>query len=85
MTVACTYELLHLTAHGLVTLGGGGSQVMGTPVDITVEGTIIAVESLDDAQRLLCGGRIVEVNQRVAVDLGGEDGKLGAEIHIFYK
>ena len=77
-------KLLHLTAHGLVAFRGRGSKVVGTAVDIAVECAVVVVEGLDDAQRLLCGGRIVEVDQRMTVDLLLKDRELGTKIHFFF-
>jgi hypothetical protein len=48
VTVAGVDEGLHLTAHGLIALRSGSGEVVGTAVDITVEGSVVAVESLDD-------------------------------------
>ena len=83
LVVAGIDEGLHLTAHGLVAVGGGSRKMMGAAMDIAIEMTIVVVDSLDDTQRLLRSGGIVEVDQRMAVDDGIEDGDLGSDVHFF--
>ena len=80
--VAGLDERLHLTAHRLISFGSLGGQMMGSAMDVAIERTIVAVESLDDPQRLLGGGSIVEIDQRMSVDGDIKDGKLGAEIVV---
>ena len=43
VAVAGIDELLHLTAYSFVTFGGSGSQMVGTAMDIAVEGAVVVV------------------------------------------
>ena len=69
MAMAGIDKLLHLTADSLVAVGGLGGQMVRPAVDVGVEVEVIVVQGIDDRERLLRGGRIVEVDERVAMHL----------------
>ena len=56
-----------------VGVGGGAGEVVGAAVDVRVERLVIMARGVHHRARLLGGGGVVEVNQRVAVDLAVED------------
>jgi hypothetical protein len=49
---------------------------MHPTVNVAVLVEVIVTLTLDDAQRLLRGGGIVEIDQRLAIDLLVKDGEL---------
>ena len=49
-------------------------------VDVGVVLAPVAIQRLDHRERLLCGGAVVEVGERLAVDLPSEDRELGADL-----
>ena len=59
-----------------VGLGRLLAQVMHPTVDVAVLVQVIVALALNDAQGLLRGGGIVEINQGLAIDLLVEDGEL---------
>ena len=66
--------------HGLtsmfVGLGRLLAQVMHSTVDVAVLVQVIVALTLDDAQRLLSGGGIVEIDQGLAINLLVKDREL---------
>ena len=68
-----------------VSLGRLLAQIMHPSVDVAVLMQVVVSLAVDDTQRLLRGGRIVEIHQRLVVDLLVKDGELVpycVDIHI---
>ena len=81
----------HLAAVGAEVRGDGRpgplverGRLLGEGVDPAVDVGVVlapvAVERLDHRQRLLGGRAVVEVGERLAVDLAGEDRELGPDL-----
>src|SRR5262249_17255578 len=68
-------------APGLLVEGG---RLLGEGVDAAMDVgvllPVIAIEGVDHRQRLLGGGAVVEVGERLPVDLAGEDGELRTDL-----
>ena len=69
----------HILTRFLEFLGGFIGQGVKAPVHIGVGGTIDAGHALDDEFRLLGRGRIVQIDQRPAIDLALQDREFGAD------
>ncbi len=70
-------------ARVLVLLGRGVGEIVQPAVHVGVLEAIDVIHRLDDGARLLGGGRVVEVDERLAVDLAVENGKIGADaLHV---
>ena len=61
-------ESLHGLAGVFIGFGGLGGQIMGATVYVAVERCVVAAQCVDDRLGLLCGGCVVEINQRLVVD-----------------
>ena len=71
-------EVCHGLASVFVSLGGLLAQVMHATMDVAILVQIIVALTLDDVQRFLRSGGIVEIDQGLAVDLLVEAGELGS-------
>ena len=71
-------KIRHCLAGVFVGFGRLLAQIMHPAVDVAVLVQVIVPLSVDDAQRLLRGGSIVEIDQRLAINLLVENGDLGA-------
>jgi hypothetical protein len=69
-------EGAHLLARVLIGLGRGVGEVMQSAMHIGVFGGVGAGEPLQHRVRLLRRGGVVEIDERLAVHLHGEDGKI---------
>ena len=69
----------HAFARGFVGAGGAIAQFVNAAVDIGVVVLVVAADGIEDGARLLRGGGVVEVDERMAVDLLIEDREVGAE------
>ena len=65
----CVDEIRYGLAGVFVCLGRFLAQIMHTSVDVAVLVQIIVALALNDAQRFLRGGGIVEIDQRLSVNL----------------
>jgi len=65
-------------AGGFVAVGGLLRETVDAAVDVGVDGGVSVGDGIDDAARLLRGGGIVEIDQRAAIHLAGEEGKVGS-------
>ncbi len=72
-------EAADLAAGVLVGLGGLFGQGVDAAVDVGVVAPVVVVHGLDDRLGFLGGGGVVQVDQGLAVDLAGQDGKVGAD------
>ena len=75
-------------AGGFVGSGGLLRKMMGAAMDVGVGLLVVGAGNVEDGGGLLDGGGVVEVDEWLAVNLGGEDGKLVAngvwvERHVF--
>ena len=76
-------ELPHLVARGFVGLGCALAQKMHAAVNIGVERGVVMRLAVDHAVRLLTGGRVVEIDQRLAMHMLVQDGEILAQpLHI---
>ena len=75
----CVEEGAHLLARVLVGLGRGIGEIVQTAVHVGVFGRVGVLEAIEHGLRLLRRGGVVEVDERLAVDLHGEDGKILAD------
>ena len=73
--------LLEFAAAGLVPLGGFTCEGVNRTVDIGVGLRVVMVHRIEHDLRLLRGGSVVEVHERVAVDLSLQNGKLVSQRH----
>src|SRR5262249_19751806 len=73
-------EALHLLAGLVVLLGGQRAEEVDGPVDVGVVQLIVAAGRVDYRLRLLRGGGVVEVDQRLAVGLAVEDREVVADL-----
>src|SRR5690606_14036356 len=65
---------------GLLETGRGTiTESMGATMHIAVVATVVVGNRLDDDFGLLCGRAVVEVNQRMTVDLLRQDGKVATD------
>ena len=71
-------ETLQLDARFLIGGGRPFRQGVHRPVDVGVLRGLVAHQAVYDGLRHLAGGRVVQVDQRLAFDLGMQDGKVGA-------
>ncbi len=69
----------HLFAGVLIRVGGAGGQLMRAAMNVRVFEAVEMHEPVDDGLRLLRGGGVVEPDQRMAVDVLVEDGKVAAD------
>src|ERR1035437_767969 len=72
-------ELGSTRTRGLEGGGGAIAQFMDAAVDIGIVVLVVIAQGIEHSARLLRGGGIVKVNQRLAVDLLVEDGKVGPD------
>jgi len=72
-------EGTHLLARVLVGLGRGVGEEMQSPMHVGVFGGVGVVEPIEHRLRLLRRGGVVEIDERLAIDLHGEDGKILAD------
>ena len=76
-------EPLQLDARILVSLRGALAEQVNAPVDVGVILRVIVQQGVDDRLRLLAGRRVIKINQRLAMHLLLEDGKVLADFpHI---
>ncbi|MNS92519.1 hypothetical protein D3C72_1266610 [compost metagenome] len=76
-------QVSHRVARGLVGIGGALAQGMHAAVDIGVERGIVMRFGIDHALRLLGGGGVVQIDQRLAVDGLAQDGEILAQpLHL---
>jgi len=61
------YEMLNSLAGIFKIFGRLFAQVMYSPVNAAVPECMVLVDAFDNRQRLLCGGAIIEINQRSVV------------------
>jgi hypothetical protein len=71
-------EVRDLGASILVGVGGAGGKFVGGAVDVGVLVLVEVFQAVDDGLRLLRGGGVVEPDQRTAIDLLAQDGKVVA-------
>ena len=64
-----TKKVLHDTARGFVVLGGQIREVMQTAMDVRVFALIGARHAIDHPARFLCACPVVEIDERLTVDL----------------
>ena len=69
-------EALHLFTGFFVGIGSTGSQRVGTAVDVAIIVFIIVADLVDDLNRLLRGGAVVEPYEVVSVHLLMEHGEI---------
>ena len=80
---AGVHEPLQLDARILVSLGGALAEQVNAPMDVGVVLRVIVHQGVDDRLRLLAGRGVIKINQRLAVHLLLEDGKVLADFpHI---
>ena len=72
-------QLRDLRPRALVGLGGPLGDLVDPAVDVRVVLAVVRVHGLDDGQRLLRGGRRVEIDQAVPVHLLAEDREVRPE------
>ena len=62
-------------------VGGGGflGKMVGAAMDVGVGLLVVSSGNVENGGGLLDGGGVVEIDKRLAVNLGGEDGKLVAD------
>ena len=72
-------ERRHLAARLLVGVGRFHAEGVDSPVDVRVVALVVVHERLNHRARLLRGGGVVEVDQRLAVHLSLQDGKIVAD------
>ena len=72
-------EARDLAAHRLVLVGRQIGKVMQAPVNVCIFHRIGLGDRIDHAARLLRGGPVVQIDQRGAVHLAREDGKILAD------
>ena len=63
----------------LVALGGEAGEVVGAAVDVGVDRLVVVAGGVEHLAGFLGGGGVVEVDERAAVDLGGEEREVGAD------
>jgi hypothetical protein len=73
-------EAAHPLARALEGIGGALAELVDTPVDVGVAGTLVAVDGLDHCQRSLCRSCRIEEGKPLAAYVGGENGKVGAHL-----
>ena len=78
--VACADELLHLMANRFIVLGGYGGKMVCAAMYVGILLPVVVVEGVDNRGRLLRGGGIIKINQRVAVYRCRQYGKECANI-----
>ena len=73
-------ELLHLCA-GLASYSVGRdlAELVNAAMDVGVFGFVVAADRDRSPPRLLRGGAVVEIDQRLAVDRRVQDGEIGAD------
>ena len=71
-------KLPHRLACRFVQVGSLLREVVNAAVDIGVDVEVFVAHGIKHAERFLRGGRIVEIDERAAVDLAAEDGEVGA-------
>ena len=71
-------EIGHRLTCMLVSLGGFLAQIMHPTVDVAVLVQVIITLAVDDTQRFLCCCGIIEIDQRLAIDLLVEDRELSS-------
>ena len=69
-------EASHLDARAFVFVGGALAQRMDAAMDVGVDVRVVALQRIDHRLRLLRGGGIVEIDQRLAVHRLAQDGKI---------
>ena len=73
----------HLLARVLVGFGGALAQQVHAAMDVRVVVRVVVDERVDDRLRLLAGGGVVEINQRLAVNLFPENREIFPDpLHI---
>ncbi len=73
-------EAAHDLARVLEALRRGVREIVQAAVNVGVFEAIGVVHGLDHRQRLLGGGAVVEIDQRLAVDLAEQDREIGPEL-----
>jgi hypothetical protein len=79
-------ETCRFLACRLKGIGRPGAQLMQRTMDVGIVTLVIVRQCLNDGPRLLAGGRAVQIDQRVPLNLLVEDGKIGADampVHDF--
>ncbi len=76
--VVCANEFRNGFARLFVCQRGLYAQIMHAAVNVGVLCGIDARNLVDDALRLLCGGGVVEIDERLAIDFLFQNGKIGA-------
>ena len=66
-------------AGGFESGGRAIAQFMNAAMDVGVVVLVIIAQRLDDCARLLRGRGVIEINQRMAMDLLIQDRKIGAQ------
>ena len=63
-------------------VGGGGAiaQLVDAAMDVRILVLVVVLDGLEDGARFLGGGAVVEVDQRMSVDLLAEDGEILAKL-----
>ena len=68
----------YLAARGLIGIGRLLAQVVHSPVDIRILRSIVALQGVDHRLRLLRRRSVVQIRQRLAPHLAGENREVGA-------
>ena len=79
LAVGGVEEVLHRVARRLEGLGGALAEGVHAAVDVGVVGGVETRDGVDHRARLLRRGGVVEVDERLAVHLLGEDREVGAQ------
>ena len=81
-------ELAHFFAGGLVQVGSLLTEIVNTTMHIGIDIQILVPHGVEHAQGLLRGGRIVEIDQRLAIYFPLQNGKIGPYflnvVHILF-
>lgn len=68
MAVAGVDKHLNAATCGLVLLGCLSGEIMGTSVNVAIKLEIVVGKGVNDALWLLCGGGIIEIDERMSVN-----------------
>jgi hypothetical protein len=72
-------EAGHPRPRRLETVGRLVAELVDTAVDVGVAAPVVTVDRVHDLDRLLGGGRGIQVGERVPAHLAVEDGEVGAD------
>ncbi len=69
-------ETAHRLSRLLMQVGGLLAHPVHPAMHIGIDVEVFLTHGIEHTQRLLCGGRVVEIHQRLAIDRAGEYGKV---------